>query len=113
MLYIDGTDIKLTRGDSAYLQIPIENRQPDGSSAEYQMAEGDKLTMTMRKGLDAEICFQKTIVGANTFHILPTDTKGCEFGKYKYDVQLTTASGDVYTIIEPSCFQVLTEVTCD
>jgi hypothetical protein len=113
MLYIEGNDIKLTRGDSAYLHIPIENRLPDGSTTPYELAEGDVLVMTMRLNYDSEICFQKTVKGVNTFHIVPDDTKDCKFGKYKYDVQLTTTDGDVYTVIEPACFQVLPEVTCD
>lgn len=113
MLHIDGFDIKLTRGDTAFLQVPITNKLPDGSAVEYELAEGDTLTMTVRKTLDADICFQKIIKGENTFHIQPSDTCSCEFGKYKYDVQLNTAAGDVYTVIEPACFQILAEVTCD
>lgn len=113
MLYINGTEIKLTRGDSAYLQIPIENKMADGSTVAYELEAGDKLTMTMAKSYEEEPCFQKTIEGINTFHILPADTKQCEFGKYMYDIQLTTANGDVFTVIEPSVFQVLPEVTCD
>lgn len=111
MLYIEGTDIKLTRGDTAYLQVPLINMLPDGSASEYEIAPEDTLTMTMRAKYDTEVCFQKTIKGINTFHIVPEDTAGCSFGKYKYDVQLTTANGDVYTVIEPACFQVLPEVT--
>lgn len=113
MLYIEGTDIKLTRGDTAYLHVPIENRLPDGNTVPYELAEGDTLTMTMRLNYDSEVCFQKVVRGTNTFHIVPEDTRRCRFAKYKYDVQLTTASGDVYTVIEPSCFQVLPEVTGD
>ena len=113
MLHINGNEIKLTRGDSAYLKIPIINKLPDGSEEEYELSATDKLTMTMRKGYDGEVCFRKTIEGGNTFRIAPEDTKHCEFGKYKYDVQLVTEFGDVYTVIEPACFQVLAEVTCD
>ena len=111
MLYIDGTDIKLTRGDTAYLQVPIVNKMPDGSTAPYEMAEGDTLTMTMRARYDSEVCFQKVVKGDNTFKILPEDTYPFSFGKYKYDIQLTKANGDVFPVIEPSCFQVLPEVT--
>lgn len=39
------------------------------------------------------------------------DTNTLDFGKYKYDVQLTTESEEVYTIIEPSIFEILPEVT--
>ena len=111
MLYINGTEIKLTRGDSAYLQIPIINKKADGSTEAYELAADDKLTITMAKSYEDTPVFQQTITGSNTFHIRPEDTRECEFGKYKYDVQLVTASGDVYTVIEPALFQVLPEVT--
>lgn len=113
MLYVDGNNIKLTRGDTAYLQVPIENKLPDGSTVPYELAANDTLTMTMRATYDSEVCFQKVLKGSNTFHILPEDTCGCKFGKYKYDVQLTMANGDVFTVVEPTCFQVLPEVTCE
>lgn len=38
-------------------------------------------------------------------------TRGDTAGKYLYDVELTTASGDVYTVIVPTTFEVLKEVT--
>ena len=40
----------------------------------------------------------------------PADTHELDFGKYVYDVELTTGT-DVYTVIEPSCFEVMKEVT--
>ena len=51
------------------------------------------------------------MTGSNQFHIEPEDTKFLSFGKYLYDVELTTASGDVYTVIVPTTFEVLKEVT--
>lgn len=111
MLHVEGTTIKLTRGDTAYLQVPIETRLPDGTIVSYELNTGDTLTMTMRATYDSEVYFQKVLKGSNTFHILPEDTHRCKFGKYKYDVQLTMANGDVFTVVEPACFQVLPEVT--
>lgn len=101
----------LTRGDSAYLQVPIKNKLPDGSTEDWQLSPGDRLTMTVAKNYESDPLFQKTVEDDNTFHILPSDTMGCEFGNYKYDVQLTTAAGDVFTVIGPATFQVLPEVT--
>ena len=100
---------QLTRGDTAYLQVPIYN---DVSGEEYEIAEGDTLTLSVKRAVtDEAYCFQKTLVGSNLFKIEPEDTKSCDFASYKYDVQLTTASGDVYTVIEPSVFKICTEVT--
>jgi hypothetical protein len=105
----DGT-IQLTRGDTARLAVSITN---DLDGSEYTMQEGDELTLTVKKAVtDAQPAFQKVLHGENKFHIEPKDTAGLAFGRYKYDVQLTLADGDVYTIIEPTVFELLKEVTC-
>lgn len=100
--------IKLTRGDSAYIAIGIKSA--DG--ADYQPYADDVLTLTVKKTVnDAEPAFQKTVTGWAEFKIEPADTANLEFGKYKYDVQLQTATGDIYTIIEPTEFEIGKEVT--
>lgn len=110
MLYIetDGT-IRLTRGDTARLNVQITNQIGED---EYTIDANDTLTFSVKKSVsESEYVLQKTIVGSGAFHIEPRDTSELAYGKYKYDVQLTTASGDVYTIIEPSTFELLKEVT--
>ena len=109
MLYIDDKTIKLTRGDTARLTVPIINLANNG---EYTMESGDILYFTVKKtAKDSDFLFQKSITGSNSIHIRPEDTADLSFGKYKYDVQLTTATGDVYTVIEPSTFEVMEEIT--
>lgn len=104
----DGT-IQLTRGDTARITVSITNSATEQS---YSIASTDVLELTVRKAVsDAESCIHKTLTGSGTFHILPADTKDLNFGKYKYDVQLTTDAGDVYTVIGPSTFEILQEVT--
>lgn len=110
MLYVleDGT-IKLTRGDTARLTIDIMN---DLTKESYTMSKNDTLTLTVKTNVKAnEFVFQKKTIGSNSFIIDPSDTNDASFGKYRYDVQLNTESGDVYTIIEPSTFEILAEVT--
>lgn len=111
MLYIESNGtIRLTRGDTARLTVSITNTiggQP------YEIADDDTLTLSVKKNVnEPEPTIQKVIVGSDTFHIEPNDTNGLAFAKYKYDVQLTTASGDVFTVIEPSIFELMQEVTC-
>lgn len=107
MLYIDGSTIKLTRGDTAYLTIPLTTEV-----GAYEIHPEDTLTFSVKKNTrDDEYAFQKVITGDNTFHILPEDTAGLVFGKYTYDVQLDDYNGDVFTVITPSTFEVLKEVT--
>ena len=112
MLYVSDADktIKLTRGDTARLVVTIENGDDGG---DYTISEDDILTLSVKKNIsDTSPCFQKTIKGSEVFLIDPSDTENLEFGSYKYDVQLTTSKGEIYTIIEPSTFQILKEVTC-
>lgn len=107
MLYIEGYTVQLTRGDTAYLTIPL-----NCATEEYTMQSADTLTFTVKRTVrDEEFLIQKVSVGTNEFHIEPSDTAELAFGKYKYDVQLNMADGDVYTVIPPSTFEVLPEVT--
>ena len=111
MLYVesDGT-IKLTRGDTARLTVDIDN---DVDGNEYIIQEEDTLTMTIKKNItDTVPALQKISKGVNVFHIQPSDTSQLDFGSYKYDIQLMTADGDVYTVIGPATFTLLKEVTC-
>lgn len=105
---LDDNSIELTRGDTARLSVSVTN--DDGE--EYEIQSDDTLTLSIKKSVnDAEALVTKTVVGINHFHIEPKDTSGLDFGKYKYDVQLTTADGDVHTVITPSTFKITQEVT--
>ena len=107
-VYNDGS-IELTRGDTAYLLVGIT----DSEGASYEMQSGDTLTLSVKKNVtDEEMSFQKVVKGSSVFHIEPQDTQALEFGKYKYDVQLETADGDVYTVLGVNTFELLKEVTC-
>lgn len=110
MLNISSTgEIELTRGDSAWLEVGINNLT---TGEAYSINPDDILTLSIKKSVyDNEPVLQKTIKGSNVFNILPSDTSNLEFLKYKYDVQLTTSSGDVFTVIPPSTFHILQEVT--
>lgn len=102
--------IKLTRGDTAYLNVEITN---DISGEPYEMDPADTLTLTVKKTVkDTDICFQKTIKGSTEFKIVPEDTAHCSFAKYKYDIQLKRANGDIHTVVVPTSFCILEEVTC-
>ena len=116
MLYINGTEVQLTRGDTAYLKIPLRLKLYDDNGEPYyepyEMKPEDTLTLTVKKSTkDTVVCFQKETKGSNVFHIKPEDTCDCEFNKYTYDVEIHT-NGDTFTVIEPSCFKILPEVTC-
>lgn len=101
-------EIMLTRGDTARLNVNINN-----DSQPYEISADDELKMTVKRNVrDEDIGFQKVVKGGTLIHIKPEDTAGLGFGKYVYDIQLTTAAGDVYTIIGPETFELLQECTC-
>lgn len=114
MLYIEGTTVKVTRGDTLYLTVPL-NVYVDvynNVTEPYEMKSGDTLTLSIKKAIkDEAYVLQKVETGSNTFHIEPGDTTELAFGKYKYDVQLDTSDGDRFTVIPPSTFELLEEVT--
>lgn len=110
MLYVlPNKTIRLTRGDTAYLTIPIAT----SIGEEYVVGAEDAITFSVKKNVnDVQYLIHKTVVGSNVLKIEPIDTKDLAFGKYKYDVELITASGDIFTLIEVSTFEILPEVTC-
>lgn len=109
----DGT-MKLTRGDTArFCMGTVMNNATDPPSV-FQISENDILEFSVKKTVkDEEPLIRKSISGDEAFHILPTDTKALPFGRYIYDIQLTTEYGDVYTLTgeEPPPFILLKEVT--
>jgi hypothetical protein len=107
MLYVEGNSIKLTRGDTAYLTVGI-NRGDE----EYVVQPSDTLTLTVKKYTsDQSPAFQKVLSGETTFHIEPQDTASLAFGLYYYDIQLDTADGDTFTVVDVSVFEIMPEVT--
>ena len=70
------------------------------------------LTLTIKKSTtDSAALVSKDADAESVFTFAPTDTEGLAFGEYKYDVQLTTAQDEVYTVIPVSKFVLLEEVT--
>lgn len=106
MFRIENDKIYLTRGDSAGFSVKLY----DGEE-EYELQPGDQLTFTVRKTVySPEIVIQKTLTDIEV-PIFPSDTNNLSFGDYVYDVQLNFANGDINTVIPPSLFQVMEEVT--
>jgi len=98
MLSISGTDISLTRGDSAFIEIGMtKNGQP------YTPLEGEEVRFAMKKNYnDDEPLLVKVIPNETlVLHLLPEDTKEFPMGKtYVYDIEFTDVNGEVDTFIE-------------
>lgn len=108
MLKTNNNDISLTKGDTAAFNIVIKNALGEV----YGLSESDKLKLTVRgrPGGSLEV-IKKVSVGSSVIRIEPSDTKKILPGKYVYDVELETSWGDVYTIIGPSVFELVPEIT--
>ena len=106
MLKTIGTNIELTRGDTAELSLDVKKN--DGTAYDFS---NDTAVLTVKSStITSEIMFQKTF-SSGEIKINPEDTASMKYGTYKYDVQITTAGGDVYTVIPPSDFIIAQEVT--
>lgn len=116
MLKISKTKISITRGDSAYIAIGINN--PDGS--DYVLHDGETVECQVRTIantgellVDASFENGKLYMenGAVVWHLTPEDTRNLDIGTYYYDCQLKTPNGDIFTFIESSPFRITDEVT--
>lgn len=105
MLTIKNNTITLTRGDTARIDLAISK---DGETYDYSP---DTVVFSVKTSTTTpEYVFQKTVTDG-VIYIAPSDTESLPYGTYRYDVQVTTQSGDVCTVIPPSNFIVAPEVT--
>lgn len=106
---IKGNAISLTRGDT--LKVTVKITQGDGSE-EYTPKDGDHIRFALKKKItDPEPLILKSIPNDTMLLVIdPEDTKSLEFGKYKYDIELTKENGDVCTFIGPDIFSLTEEV---
>lgn len=105
MYRFDGNTIFLTRGDT--LRALVSIKQND--DIDYTPVEGDVIRFALkRRELNAqktEFLDKKPLVVKEIpketllLKLDPADTANLPFGVYKYDIQLTSANGDVDTFI--------------
>ena len=112
MLDIKGSDIYLTRGDTAVIEVWITST----GGGIYRPEVGDRLCMTVKRSIsDSTVAIKKEVTkisesGGSEIVLDPSDTKHLPFGRYLYDVELQTIGGAVHTIITPSAFHICEEV---
>lgn len=105
MLSIRNNQITLTRGDTARIDLAISK---DGSAYDFS---ADTVIFTVKESVYAsDYLIQKTVTDG-VIYIAPADTESLAYGTYVYDVQDTTANGDICTVIPPTKFIVAPEVT--
>ena len=86
--------IKITQGDTASLKVSLKmsNGEP------YEMQAGDSLTLTVRRR-PGETKLVEITSETDTLEFAPADTKSLEAGAYCFDIQLSTADGDIFTVV--------------
>lgn len=117
MLSIAGTTIAITRGDSAYISLPI--LQADGRTP-YEVQPGDVVALQVRTDVvtgsgstEPELVINGRIIyqeGVPVWVLTPEDTT-IPVGKYKWDVQITLANTDDVTTYNSGTFKITSEVT--
>lgn len=95
--------IKMVQGDTVKFYIDVAYGI---DKVEYELSEGDIITFLMKKYIyDKQPLIQKDIpIDTCMLEIDPEDTMNLPFGEYHYNVQLTLAKGEVYTVIPDSLF---------
>lgn len=110
MYTVKKTSITLTRGDTFKAQISITDK--DGNP--YEIQEGDSVRFAMKKSYndpDEEVLIVKQIPTDTLILTLePEDTKDLKFGTYVYDIQLTSAAGEIDTFIAKASLTLTEEV---
>lgn len=108
-------DIKLTRGDSAYLTIDILDLK---KNPYFLDPENDDIRVQVRWKYNDDneeaLLFEGDIInngdGTATWHIKPQDTEGADISiDYFYDIEVKI-DNDIFTIISAN-FKLLNEVT--
>lgn len=95
-------NIYTIKGDTSHFRMEI---------APYEMREGDTLTFTVRKRYGSPVLITENADENGWFHISHEDYDNVAPGNYIYDIQLTTAEGEVYTVIGPAHYTVDIEIT--
>jgi len=106
MFSIEGNTISLTTGDTAIIELTLDN---------YKLVEGDSVVFTVKKNIsDMRPLIEKTVYsfedGKAKFMLFSGDT-GLTPGKYIYDVQVNLSDGRIDTVIPPSTFKILKGVS--
>lgn len=110
---VQGTDLSMIRGDSETITVSCAdiNNQP------IQFNSGDLLYFTVKEKTTVEDKLIQKIVssfetdGTAIIELSPIDTKNLRFKTYVYDIQWIKLDDSVVTIVPPSKFTILEEVT--
>lgn len=108
MLYIDqDNNIKLTRGDTAIIDIEITNA--DGEP--YIMRNFDSLIFTVKRMYNDSAEVIRKELQTPVLTLTSNDTKNLSFGKYRFDIYIyNSETHNLDTFIYEKIFEVAEEV---
>ena len=106
MLSVNGSTIVMIRGDTGTLNIALKL---DGT--QYAISSTDKAVFSLKADFSASAyILQKLIPPMGKIKFTHDDTNDLGTGSYVWDIQVTTASGDVFTV-GPGRMKILPDVT--
>ncbi len=102
MLEIKDNRIYLTRGDTAFITISLK----DSLNNTYTPTLTDKIYFRLKKNVfgDSLLLVKEINIDTLTLELTPNDTKNLDFSSYCYEIELITASGQCYTVVENAPF---------
>ena len=115
MIDITGTTIKMTRGDTLWVQVKIKKdgkqyAPQDGDVVKFYLKH-DSLNSRGTAYKDVEPLVAKEVpIETMILTLEPEDTKPLEFGGYKYDLEITMSDGRVDTFINNARLILVPEV---
>ncbi len=116
MINITGTTITMTRGDTLIATVEILDEtgqayEPVSSDSVRFALKSAEMTLGRTDYVDPEPLISKTIpTDTLVLQLNPADTASLQFGDYRYDIELTHASGVVDTFINNAVFVIAPEV---
>lgn len=96
---MDNVNIEFTRGDTFKKKVLMYKNE---NAADYIPSEGDTIVFAAKKSYtENQVAVEINVpVDTGILEIRPEDTKHLKYGVYVYEVELTTANGEVHTIIK-------------
>ena len=111
-MIVIGTNISMIRGDTESILVSVK----DSEGFEVALENGDIVYLTIKDNINTDNkALQKIVTefpgGRALIEISSDDTKDLKVKEYIYDIQLTKIDGSVTTIVKPSKFTLLGDVT--
>jgi hypothetical protein len=110
-MIIKGNSMSMTRGDSESFTVSYTD-----AGITIPLVAGDTVYFTVKENINTLVIILQKIItefdsGTAIVEIDHLDTKAIAYGNYYYDIQITTAGGQVKTVITPSKFSITGEIT--